>query len=383
MRQSLSSVKKTNSRWFRLNLWIHRWVSLVVVIPFAILSITGVILIFHEEIDHALGVEPTALSSSQQHPLADSIATAQKTYPNEQVISTGYDPEHHPGVLLIGMAKPNQGFEQARWLFADIGSASLIQKPNERDTLTGFLLELHANWFLGFIGQLIGALIAFLVLLSLISGLVVYAPYVKKFLFGIIRIGRGQRLLQLDLHNLIGSAVLGWALVVTFTGFLLGFGTVAIGVWQITELKTLQEKYQHVTVINPRLDLDTIYASAQKGESGWHPTSVFYPKTEYSTQGHYMVLLQGNEGLNEKMLKVALVNAETGKVDTVEELPTYLKAILLSQPLHFGNYGGMPLKILWTLCTLLTLFITLNGAWLWWAKRQQKGLKGVGNATVE
>ena len=122
MRQSLSSVKKTNSRWFRLNLWIHRWVSLVVVIPFAILSITGVILIFHEEIDHALGVEPTALSSSQQRPLADSIATAQKTYPNEQVISTGYDPEHHPGVLLIGMAKPNQGFEQARWLFADIGS---------------------------------------------------------------------------------------------------------------------------------------------------------------------------------------------------------------------------------------------------------------------
>ncbi|MFD2012617.1 PepSY domain-containing protein [Acinetobacter vivianii] len=83
------------------------------------------------------------------------------------------------------------------------------------------------------------------------------------------------------------------------------------------------------------------------------------------------------------MLKVALVNAATGQVDTVEELPTYLKAILLSQPLHFGNYGGMPLKILWSLCTLLSLFITLNGAWLWWAKRQQKSLKGANNATVE
>lgn len=281
------------------------------------------------------------------------------------------------------MAKPEQSFEQARWLFADIGSATLIQQPNERDTLTGFLLELHANWFLGFIGQLIGALIAFLVFLSLVSGLVVYAPYVKKFFFGIIRFRKGQRLLQLDLHNLIGSAILGWALVVTLTGFLLGFGTVAIGVWQITELKALQDKYQHVSVIHPNLSIDQVYAAAQEGEVGWHPTSVFFPKTEYSTQGHYMVLLQGNEGLQEKMLKVALVNAETGQVDTVEELPTYLKAILLSQPLHFGNYGGMPLKILWSLCTLLTLFITLNGAWLWWAKRQQKNLKGVNNATVE
>ncbi|USA52637.1 PepSY domain-containing protein [Acinetobacter sp. C32I] len=381
MKQTIPSTKKTNSRWFRLNLWIHRWVSLVIVIPFAILSITGVILIFHEEIDHALGVEPTALHSSlsQQRPLADSIATAQQTYPNEQIISTGYDPEHHPGVLLIGMAKPEQSFEQARWLFADIGSATLIQQPNERDTLTGFLLELHANWFLGFIGQLIGALIAFLVFLSLVSGLVVYAPYVKKFLFGILRFNKGQRLLQLDLHNLIGSAILGWALVVTITGFLLGFGTVAIGVWQMTELKALQDKYQHARVIHPHLSIDQVYAAAQKGQTAWHPSSVFYPKTEYATQGHYMVLLQGNEGLNEKMLKVALVNAETGQVDTIEELPTYLKAILLSQPLHFGNYGGMPLKILWSLCTLLTLFITLNGAWLWWAKRQQKSLKGGNN----
>lgn len=382
MSQSLSS-KKTNSRWFRMNLWIHRWVSLVIVIPFAILSITGVILIFHEEINHVLGVEPTALTSSQPRPIADSLATAQKAYPHEHVLSTGIDTDHHPGVLLIGMAKPNEGFEQARWLFADIGSATLIQQPTGRDTLTGFLLELHANWFLGFIGQLIGALIAFLVLLSLVSGLVVYAPYVKKFLFGIIRRGRGQRLLQLDLHNLIGSAVLGWALVVTFTGFLLGFGTVAIGVWQMTELKTLQEKYHHARVINPNLNIDQVYAAAQQGELGWHPTSVFYPNTEYSTQGHYMVLLQGSDGLNKKMLKVALVNAETGQVDTVEELPGYLKAILLSQPLHFGNYGGMPLKILWTLLTLLTLFITLNGAWLWWAKRKKKTLTGAAHATVE
>ncbi|OEC87786.1 PepSY-associated TM helix domain-containing protein [Acinetobacter sp. YK3] len=385
MKQAITSAKKTNSRWFRINLWIHRWISLVIVLPFTILSITGIILIFHEEIDHALGVEPMALHSSlqQQRPLANSLATAQNAYPDEHIISTGYDPEHHPGVLLIGMAKPEQSFEQARWLFADIGSATLIQQPSERDTLTGFLLELHANWFLGFIGQLIGALIAFLVFLSLISGLVVYAPYVKKFFFGIIRTGKGQRLLQLDLHNLIGSAILGWALVVTLTGFLLGFGTVAIGLWQMTELKALQDKYHHVSPINLTLSIDDIYAAAQKGEVGWHPTTVFYPKTEYSTQGHYMVLLQGDEGLNEKMLKVALVNAATGQVDTVEELPAYLKAILLSQPLHFGNYGGMPLKILWSLCTLLSLFITLNGAWLWWAKRQQKSLKGANNATVE
>ncbi len=66
MSQASTSAKKTNSRWFRINLWIHRWISLVIVLPFTILSITGIILIFHEEIDHVLGVEPTALHSSLQ-----------------------------------------------------------------------------------------------------------------------------------------------------------------------------------------------------------------------------------------------------------------------------------------------------------------------------
>ncbi len=379
------TIKKASSRWYRSNLWIHRWISLIVVIPFAILSITGVILIFHEEIDHALGYEPESsqVAPDLQRPFADSIAIALKTYPDEHVISTGYDADHHPGILLIGLAKEGKGFNEARWLYADVPTATLIEQPNSRETLTGFLLELHANWFLGFIGQLIGALIAFLVFLSLISGLVIYAPYVKKFLFGIIRRRKGQRIFQLDLHNLIGSAVLGWALVVTITGFLLGFGTVAIGLWQVTELSAMQQQYHQAVHINPDISIDQVYAVAAKGAEGWHPTSVFYPTTEYSTQGHYMVLLQGSDGLNEKMLQVALVDASTGQLTTIEELPAYLKAILLSQPLHFGNYGGLPLKLLWTLCTLLTLFITVNGAWLWWARRKQKTQKGISHATLE
>lgn len=56
---------------------------------------------------------------------------------------------------------------------------------------------------------------------------------------------------------------------------------------------------------------------------------------------------------------------------TVRELPWYMKAIVVSQPLHVGDYGGLPLKLLWTACVWLTLFITANGAWLWWDRRRR------------
>lgn len=80
---------------------------------------------------------------------------------------------------------------------------------------------------------------------------------------------------------------------------------------------------------------------------------------------------------------MALVDAGTWQLTTVEEILTYLKALLIAQPLHFGDYGDLPLKILWSFCTVLILFITMNEAWLWWAKRKQKNMKGEQNATVE
>jgi uncharacterized iron-regulated membrane protein len=178
-----SKTKHTSTRWYRINLWIHRWISLVVVIPFTILSITGVILIFHEEIDHLMGVEAQALENNLviQRSLADSIHTVQHAFPYKIVFGTGYDPKDHPGIFIVGMAKPGQGLKAVEWTITDVNSAKIIEYTPPNKTLTGFLLKLHAEWFLGPMGELIGACIALLVFLSLISGLVIYAPYVRKF----------------------------------------------------------------------------------------------------------------------------------------------------------------------------------------------------------
>jgi uncharacterized iron-regulated membrane protein len=53
-----------------------------------------------------------------------------------------------------------------------------------------------------------------------------------------------------------------------------------------------------------------------------------------------------------------------------------MKTIVISQPLHFGDYGGLALKLLWTASAWLTLFITANGAWLWWKRRRSRRAAG-------
>src|SRR3546814_3694373 len=51
-------------------------------------------------------------------------------------------------------------------------------------------------------------------------------------------------------------------------------------------------------------------------------------------------------------------------------MPWYLTALEVSRPLHFGDYGGMPLKILWTLLDLVTIVVLGSGLYLWIARRK-------------
>jgi len=373
------AAENAPSRWFRVNLWLHRWCSLIATVPFLILCLTGTVLIFHEEIDAALGIMPAANvpRAHASQPLQASIDTLLAAHPEERVASIGLDPEQYPGLmLLVTVPRDAHRFEQMKLRFADLATAQPTEHVvDPTSTLTGFLLELHAHWFLGVPGELIGALIALLVLLSILSGLVVYWPHAKKVAFGVLRRGRGPRLTQLDLHNFIGAVVLGWAFTVSLTGFLLGFGTLATGLWQYTALSELRAQQVGVAVNarHPPVGIDAVVAAVERAApAGWRVTTVLFPDTEYSTPRHYTVLVNATEGLEKRMFRAGLVDAGSGELVALVDMPGYVKAIVLSQPLHFGDYGGLPLKILWTVCTWLTLFITANGAWLWWDRRRAR-----------
>jgi uncharacterized iron-regulated membrane protein len=51
-------------------------------------------------------------------------------------------------------------------------------------------------------------------------------------------------------------------------------------------------------------------------------------------------------------------------------LPWYVATLLISQPLHFGDYGGMPLKIIWAILDIITIVVLVTGLYLWLRRRQ-------------
>ncbi|MDP4026646.1 PepSY-associated TM helix domain-containing protein [Methylobacterium sp. NEAU 140] len=365
------------SRTFRACLWLHRWTGLVAAPFFLVLCLTGTVLIFHEEIEEWAGWESAvAASNAPLLPLADLTAAALALEPSKRIVSFAFD-EDHPERVTVGLAAWGiRTLADAVPMMLDAHSGARLPRPDPRKTPIGILLRLHANWLLGPSGQLFGGVVALLVIVCLVSGVMVYGPYVRDLAFGAIRCGRGQALRQRDLHNLIGVATLGWTLLVSITGIALALGSIGLLAWQATELQRLVRTHATAPAQDGDraipISLDKIRTAAEGARPGWRTMMMIYPDTVFSTGRHYTVLLAGPTGLQKRLFEIALVDAHDARVAEVTRLPWYLTLVRISQPLHFGDYGSWPLKILWCGLSWAALFITGNGAWLWWARRRSR-----------
>ena len=233
-----------------------------------------------------------------------------------------------------------------------------------------FLLQLHTDMFLGLPGMLFLALIGILFTAALVSGVVLYAPFMRKLDFGTVRVSRSPRLKWLDYHNLLGIVALAWMLVVGLTGVINALSTPIEDIWQAGELADMTSAYAGREALPPARygSLDHAMAQARAVLPGNNPQFIAFPGGSFSSDHHYAVFFQGDTPLTERLLTPALIDAETGAFTDARPMPWYYQALSLSRPLHFGDYGGLPLKLLWAALTLFTIVVLGSGLYLWLVK---------------
>ena len=100
--------------------------------------------------------------------------------------------------------------------------------------------------------------------------------------------------------------------------------------------------------------------------------------SDWSTPFHYAVFLHGRMPLTEQLARPVLVSAVDGRLAGSREMPWYVKALALSEPLHFGDYGGLLLKLVWALLDLFAIAILVTGVYLWIVRR--RGTAGQGSS---
>lgn len=361
----------TNNRNMKIWCFAHKWSSLSCTLFLLMLCLTGLPLVFHDEIE-TLGksneMPVTAASSSQKLiSLDEVISLALKEKPGDVPLYMSFD-EDRPVVNITTGPVANAAEDQMSFFPIDRRTGNVV-KGEEEGGVMDFILQLHTDMFMGLPGMLLLGLVGILFFIAVLSGIIIYSPFMRKLDFGTVRYNKAKRTRWLDYHNLLGIVTLAWAMVVGLTGTINTLSEPITAIWRADVLEDMTADESGAVTPFIAGTAGPAVKAAIKAAPGMRPQFVAFPGVAFSSRDHLAVFLQGATPLNKKLLTPVLVNARIGKVDAIAPMPWYMKALLLSQPLHFGDYGGVPMKILWALLDIITIIILVSGVYLWLGKK--------------
>ncbi|CAI3786736.1 hypothetical protein AHFPHNDE_00375 [Pseudomonas sp. MM227] len=359
--------------------FIHTWTSLICTLFLLMLAITGLPLVFHHEIEHLLGDAPQFRempANTPQLDLQQLVEAAQAHRAGEVVQYFGWDEDEPHGVLAITAATADTEPNSSHTFMLDARTGEAVETPSANGGFMMVMLRLHVDMYAGLPGKLLLAFMGLLFVLAIVSGVVLYAPFMRKLTFGTVRNQKSTRTRWLDLHNLIGVVTLTWALVVGVTGVISACADLLIGAWRAETLSALIEPYRDAPPLKQLAPATRLLDIAHGAAPGMTPDFIAFPGTRFSSEHHYAVFMQGGTHLTSHLLTPVLIDATTLDVTAVVERPWYMDAMGLSQPLHFGDYGGMPMQILWAALDVLTIIVLGSGVYLWWVRRRAAKASG-------
>lgn len=368
------STIKSARRWF---LW-HKWTSLICTVFLLMLCLTGLPLIFHHEIEEL--TEPKVQLSDVPEGTAKLSLDllhqkALDLNPGKMVRYVFWD-EDEPNQVMMDVAPAMTApADSSKYVVMDERTGAVLTRPNPREGFMYIMYELHTDMFAGLPGKLFLGLMGILFVIAIISGVMLYGPIMKKYDFGMIRKDKSRRLKWLDMHNMLGIVVMAWTLVVGLTGVINTLHDVVLGLWQKGQLAEMVAPYKNAAPLTGKFrSLDEAVKVSMNAAPDMKISIITYPGTIFSSNHHYAVFMKGNTPVTSRLLKPALIDAQNGKLTDLRTMPWYVNTLFISQPLHFGDYGGMPLKVIWTLFDVATIIVLISGLYLWIARI--KSLKG-------
>ena len=363
----------------RLNTWrvVHTWTSLISTAFLLMLCVTGLPLIFAEEIAHAFDPAPAAETGARA-PLDGIVAAARRAHPDRIVSGVYVDPEHPVVTAYLVRSWQDQVDHPSDVVSAAFDATTGAAHPAGANPAEGFMtlmFRLHVDMFAALPGQLFLGVMGLLFVAAIVSGVVVYGPFTRTLAFGEVRRQGRPRVRWLDLHNLLGIVTVAWAGVIGITGVMNELTGPLYARYMATDVARLTAPWagQAPLARDARLaSVDGTMARVARAFPDRRATFVAWPGNPYGAPHHYFVWTQGTSAIGAHINTPVLVEARSGRVVAAAPMPWTLSAIELSRPFHFGDYGGLPLKLLWALFDLATIVVLASGLYLWAVRRPRR-----------
>ena len=358
---------------FRRSLFkLHSWLGLVTGIFLILLGLSGSVLVFRTELDNFFNRDLLHVPSSGN----------QKT---DQALKTCYESivSRYPNLDGIAWVNPDAGpgdaynfriyFNDARLMTYDLAlisfdpdtGAILREGPASQFTpsFIEWLFQFHFSFQLGIPGAALTAIFGITMLLSLLTGAIVYKKMLWKVLTFRVKLNRKNwRTVSSDLHRIVGVWSLLLNAVIFFTGFWMNLFAFKAKTWQNEMVST--KPNTHISV-SP----DQMYRRALAAMPDLEPTYVYLPtqperkfEVRGYTKGQSKIWGSGNS------VRMDAQSGELLQINRFAEKPLGERIEATFFPLHVGNFGGLPVKLLYVLIGLTPGALAITGFLLWWRR---------------
>ncbi|KAA6432706.1 PepSY domain-containing protein [Dyadobacter flavalbus] len=351
---------------------LHSWLGLVTGTFLILLGLSGSVLVFRPELDRFFNRDLLHVSP----------ASASKP---EQALSRCYNhiTEKYPDLDGIAWLNPDAGpedaynfriyFNDTRLLTYDLAlitfnpyTGAVLREGPASDfipSLLEWLFQFHFSFQLGIPGAALTAIFGITMLLSLLTGAIVYQKMLWHVLCFRVKINRKNwRTISSDLHRIIGVWSLLFNAVIFFTGFWMNLFAFKSKTWQNELVSTRSNTQMQVPA-------DRMFQQALQAMPELQPVYVYLP-----TQPERKFEVRGYAAGQWKLWGAGnsvRINQQTGEVQEVVRLaekPLGERIEATFHPLHVGNYGGIIVKILYVIIGLAPGLLAVTGFLLWWRR---------------
>ncbi|MES2377626.1 MAG: PepSY-associated TM helix domain-containing protein [Bacteroidota bacterium] len=368
---------------FKKNLlFIHRWLGFISGLVVVIVSITGCLFVFQDEIQDAIHSHRKVAVQNKPYILPSQLKQiALKQYPTGKPDFIAYYGEDRPAAVYTDL--PKDGGERVVYINPYTGRVLASENPQRNFFVVVEYIHLYLLLPPAVGSQIVGwSVVIFVVMM--ITGIILWWPKRKsdrKRSFTIKWGGRWRRV-NYDLHNVLGFYASSVAFILAITGLAIAFTPVSNGIKYTANLgKTYAEEaaipksdsLHKPAIVVDAWDKGVLYAQSKSPQA--HMFFVYGEKDKaantvtvgayYQSMHYYKSDLYEFDQFSGKLLKTVVHKDKSAG----------LKMNNMNYDIHVGQILGLTGKIIAFFASLICASLPVTGFIIWWGKRNKKGKK--------
>jgi uncharacterized iron-regulated membrane protein len=353
------------SRTSRLLFSIHSWLGLLAGIFILSFFVTGSVIVFRKELNdwqhpHLHVVRDENRSYLPYNTLYQRAKEQQKDL---YLYSFRYIPQTKTESIEMRVYSPAMKKYGLLYLNPYTGD---VLGTTWNNSLYDLMLTMHYTFFIGKVGELLAGIFALALIGSVITGIIVYRRYIGRMLtFRLTMKWHNWRRVSSNLHRIIGVWALLFNLILSVSGFYM--------MLYAFDLKAQFGANASSSVSVPPIVQQNIDVLIERGEAllkdgKFHyldfPRNEGEPITIYTNGGLWLWGDYNNK------VEYDYTTGEVRRVFHQSQMSGKEKFEYALYTLHYGQYGGKGIKLMYCFFGLSGAVLSITGFALWYRKRK-------------